>query len=181
MRNTIVFYSGISLLIITFLVYLSYNQAEHYKAENFSNNEKSECQTDIPLVTLGCNNVPNFPDGIEPKKNIVTVENFPVDPSERLADEKGKYTFRIPELKYDGIYSRKLDKNNKCCWSLNKSNEPLTYGTNSFFHVPEKSMFGKTVIEPPECQGYSSSGYSPEYYIAKCEENNVPCSVLYKK
>jgi len=125
--------------------------------------ENDDCDGDIPLITSGCNNVPNFPRGLEPKINKINSIEYPEASFNQLASEKGKYMFIIPELKYDGIYSRKLDRNNSCCWST-KPNKPETYGTDNFFHVAEKYLCGITVCEPPECAGFST-GYQPEYYL----------------
>ena len=133
-----------------------------------------DCKVDIPLVSIGCNNVPNYPKGLEPKKNIFNSNNLEV-PFHRLAPKYGKYTFIIPELKYDGIYSRKLDKEKKCCWS-NTPNKSETYGADNLFHIPDKSFNGKTIVEPPECEGYPT-GYPPHYYIDDCKENNIPCTI----
>jgi hypothetical protein len=134
-----------------------------------------DCEVDIPLITEGCNNVPNYPRGLEPKANTVDDVRYPEVPFHRLAPKSGKYTFVIPELKYDGIYSRKLDNSNRCCWS-NKPNKPETYGANNLLHVPDKSFNGKTIVEPPECEGYPT-GYPPHYYIYDCKENNIPCTI----
>jgi len=141
--------------------------------------EKCEdvCETDIPLVTASCNNVPNFPKGLEPKANTINDTEYPEVPFNRLAPKTGNYTFIIPELKYDGIYSRKLDRNNKCCWST-KPNKPETYGANVVFHVPEKSFCGRTICEPPECQDYPT-GYPPIAYLNDCREN-TSCSISRK-
>lgn len=125
--------------------------------------ETENCEGDIPLITVGCNNIPNFPKGLEPKVNKINNVKYPKVAFNRLAPKNGRFTFIIPELKYDGIYSRKLDRNNRCCWST-KPNNPETYGSDNLFHVPKESLYGRTVFEPPECTGFST-GYSPEYYL----------------
>lgn len=107
------------------------------------------CNTDIPLVKLECNRVPNHPTGFEPEINIGKMEVE--EPFHRLAPKSGKYTFIIPELKYDGIYSRNVNKNNKCCWSLKSNSKNETYGSDNFFHTPEKQLCGRTICEKPEC------------------------------
>ena len=107
------------------------------------------CNTDIPLVELGCNRVPNQPRGLEPETNIRTLEVEA--PFHRLAPKSGKYTFIIPELKYDGIYSRNINKHNKCCWSLKSNRKNETYGCDNFFHTPEKQLCGGTVCSKPVC------------------------------
>ena len=95
-----------------------------------------KCDLDIPLIKLECNSVPNFPKNLEPNhKNIYgkLVET----PFERLAPKEGKYTFMIPEFKYDGIYYNKNIGFDKCCWSLDP-NHLETYGTDNLLHIPEK-------------------------------------------
>ena len=136
--------------------------------------ENDNCNGDIPLNSIVCNNVPNFPKGIEPKANTIIDPGYPEVPFNRLAPKFGNYTFVIPELKYDGIYSRKLDMNNKCCWTT-KPNKLETYGANVLFHVPKESLCGRTICEPPECDGYPT-GDSPHLYLNDCKEN-VPCSI----
>ena len=122
------------------------------KKEDFctaEQNLKAECSQEIPIPILkaSCNNVPVFPKGLEPKEEgneLPLLNKFcPLIP------EYGKYRFIIPELKYDGIYSRKI-LGGKCCWSL-FGNRPNTYGANKFFHIPKKKLLGKTAIQPPEC------------------------------
>ena len=139
--------------------------------------ETDDCKGDIPLVTSSCNNVPNFPRGLEPKPNIINNVDYQEVPFNRLAPKFGNYTFIIPELKYDGIYSRKLDRNNKCCWTI-KPNKPETYGTNVFFHVPKESLYDRTIFSPPECAGYPT-GYPPIAYLNDCREN-TSCSISRK-
>ena len=56
------------------------------------------------------------------------------------------------------------------------TNKPETYGANNLLHVPDKSFNGKTIVEPPECEGYPT-GYPPHYYIYDCKENNIPCTI----
>jgi|SaaInlStandDraft_1057018.scaffolds.fasta_scaffold11769_2 hypothetical protein len=109
----------------------------------------NRCNTDIPLVELTCNRVPNFPKGLEPETNIRTLEIEA--PFHRLAPKNGKYTFKIPELKYDGIYSRNLNKNNKCCWGFNSNRKNETYGCDKLFHTPEKQLCGRTICSKPLC------------------------------
>lgn len=145
--------------------FLDLNELEkpvHIKNE-CSWKDSENCDGDIPLITAGCNNVPNFPRGLKPKNNKINSVEYPESPFNRLAPKEGKYSFNIPELKYDGIYSRKLDRSNKCCWST-EPNKPDTYGTNKLFHIAEKSFCEKTICEPPECSGFSY-GYPPEYYL----------------
>lgn len=106
---------------------------------NYDNSNKclvENCNLDVPLMKLECNNVPNFPTNLEPNRknnNDTLIE----PPFNRLAPKDGKYTFMIPELKYDGIYSKKNIGGNKCCWSL-QPNHLETYGTNNLLHIPEK-------------------------------------------
>lgn len=109
----------------------------------------NRCNTDIPLVEMNCNRVPNFPNGLEPETNIKTLEIEA--PFHRLAPKNGKYTFKVPELKYDGIYSRNLNKNNKCCWSLHSNRKNETYGCNKLFHTPKKQLCSRTICSKPLC------------------------------
>jgi len=73
-----------------------------------------------------------------------------------LVPKDGKYRFRIPTLLYDGIWESKYDLKDgyqTCDWSPNSSYYPLdkdTYGTNLFFHKPEKK-YEKDMCSPPEC------------------------------
>jgi hypothetical protein len=140
--------------------------------------DTDNCDGDIPLNPVGCNNVPGFPKGLEPKANTVNNVEYPEVPFNRLAPKSGNYTFIIPELKYDGIYSRRLDRNNKCCWTT-EPNKPETYGANVLFHVPKKSFLGRTLYSFPECEGYPT-GYPPRILIEDCKERTVPCSISRK-
>ena len=149
-----------------------------------------DCKGDIPLINSSCNKVPNFPNGLEPKPTQLNQSEYFNQPFHRLADKEGRFTFKIPELKYDGIYSKSVH-NNECCWSSNSlgssgssnslgssgssisswsttsKNPPNTYGADNFLHVP-LSLHGKTIIEPPECAGYPP-GYSPYVYLNNCD------------
>ena len=70
--------------------------------------EKNDCDGDIPVISSSCNKVPNFPPGLLPKNTKLNSEEYSEIPFNRLAPKNGNYTFVIPELKYDGIYSRKI-------------------------------------------------------------------------
>lgn len=128
----------IALLILLIMYFIP-------RQESFEciNENKLDKPKDIPLHSVNCNKIPNYPNSLEPNTNII---EYPEVPFERLAQKNGNYTFIIPELKYDGIYSRKII-DNKCVWTT-ESNVPDTYGTDSFLHIPEKSI--KT-ISYPEC------------------------------
>ena len=141
-------------LILLFIILLfSVNITEDY--QDFC---QDKCEGEIPINSATCNNPPNMAPGLKPKVIIVPKPEKSLD---NLAPISGKYEFRIPELKYDGIYS--LKKN--CKWSLcpNKSD---TYATNNYFHVPNKSLLGKVIVEPPECMGYKC--YNPPSFYKKC-------------
>lgn len=129
------------------------NSLFHWKKNN-------ECYGDIPVIGSSCNKIPVFPKGLEPNETIDQVERKKI--FNKLVPKNGKYTFMIPELKYDGIFSRNLDGNNKCCWSLKptKPTEQKTYGVNNYFHIPKEELIGKTIIEEPECAGMET-GYPP--------------------
>ena len=148
--------------------------------ENFEKFTQGACQQKIN-VTNHCNDVPLYPFDLKPK--VCSSETRPLlIPSESNLvpkyDKFGnnfKFNFKIPELKYDGIYSRKII-NNKCIWSLDPDDsyaESHSYGTNKFLIKP-KSLIGKTIIEPPECIGFKT-GYPPSYYTDNCSES-VPCT-----
>lgn len=170
---------GLSILI---LFILGTTKTENFINSNVSkvlsdiknNSDINVCKSNIPLIPVDCNKVPNYPKHLEPKETNINNNNYLEVPFSRLAPKFGKYTFMIPELKYDGIYSRKLD-NNKYYWSKT-SNKFETYGSNNLLHKPIKSLNGKTIIEPPECEGYLS-GNPPNYYIDDCKEKNIPCVI----
>ena len=146
--------------------------------------QTDDCKGDIPLINASCNKVPNFPNGLEPVPTELNQSEYFNQPFHRLADKEGRFTFNIPELKYDGIYSKSV-RNNECCWSSNflgssrssnflgssrssnflgqSKNPPNTYGADNFLHV-SKNLNGKTIIEPPECAKYPP-GYPPCTYL----------------
>lgn len=110
------------LIIILLLVFICLQKSK----ENFYDFKSENCEIEKPLVSLNCNIVPNFPRDIEPDvANVV----YSTEPFERLTPEEGKYTFCIPELKYDGIYS-KNDEN--CSWDLYYNNKEDTYSSDVF-------------------------------------------------
>jgi hypothetical protein len=129
------------------------------------------------IISATCNRLPVFPRGLTPNK--VIPDKIPENKSEivdDIVDREGTYTFKIPELKYDGIWSQKDGKNGKCCWSL-KSNKLFgTYGGDKLSPVPECSLFGKTIISPPECAGLSKTYEPPITFVYDCHEN-IPCEV----
>jgi hypothetical protein len=134
---------------------------------NWNNNI---CDKDIPLITTSCNNVPGFPKGLEPKPTMINQIEYPEVPFNRLASKSGKYTFVIPELKYDGIYSRKINSNNECYWTTSSNNNKETYGTDKYFHIPDKNLYGITVFSPLECEKYYT-GYPQDIYLNNCKKN----------
>ena len=121
------------------------------RIENFAEKKESvlNCKGDIKLVPLQCNRVPNTNPYVEPElKYSDENPNF-----YQLTPKEGRFTFVIPELKYDGIFSKK-----NCCWDL-QGNVPKTYGVDKMLHS-RKNLFGKTIIQSPECLGYAT-GYKP--------------------
>jgi len=139
----------------------------------FHNEEKCEgiktCEKiQVPIISSSCcNNIPVYPKELEPKDNIYDFKKknnqYRLVPKSDFRN-KFKFNFKIPDLKFDGIYSR-IKENGKCKWSLCDKNTPDFFGTNKLSPIPEKSLFDKIIIEPPECAGFES-GYSPlTYYI----------------
>lgn len=121
------FLSTISLILFIVLLY-TFHTTEHFVSDrNYKKYNKQKCDDVIPIVPLNCNRVPNFPKEFEPKK---TKLNYKYVPFNRLAPKNGKYTFYIPELKYDGIFSRKINNKNYCSWS-NDEKKLETYGANN--------------------------------------------------
>jgi hypothetical protein len=106
------------------------------------------------IIPETCNRIPLLSKGLSPL-SLVKEQKYPF---EQLANKSGIFTFMIPEFKYDGIWSRKT---NDCCWTLSSPYSSnlyfpeniKTYGSNQLSPIPEKSMFGKTIIQPPECAG----------------------------
>jgi hypothetical protein len=133
-----------------------------------------------PIVPATCNRVPLYPDGLEPTRDIPDEVAIPEAPFDNLAPKDGKFTFGIPELRYDGIWTKKANPGDpaQCCWTLAppKNCELKTYGASHLSRIPKCSMFGKTIVEPPECAGLWPGGPPPITLIYDCHEN-VPCSV----
>lgn len=181
----------LSIFVISLIYYITYPKREEFigyleldemekplTINNECNWKKNNvCDKDIPLLTSSCNNVPGFPRGLEPKPTVVNQVEYPEVPFNRLASKNGKYTFSIPELKYDGIYSRKINSNNECFWTTT-SNKEETYGVDKYFHIPNKNFYGKTIISPPECEGYAT-GYPPDIYSNNCKQNTQCQEVSY--
>ena len=131
------------------------NYSEGYT--NYGDN----CKPDkMCIKSLECNTVPNFPRGLRPNQIVASncQNNF-----DGLTPPKGKYTFKVPELKYDGIYSK-----DKCKWTL-KCTKPKTYSTNKLFHVPSKYFNGKTIIDQSPCS-YDKFMYSRAMNL---QENDI--------
>jgi len=179
MFNTLRF--AIPIIIVLIVSYfIGYNKEHFMNLDEFEtplvlNNYRNWKQTDdyeggIPLINSSCNKIPNFPRGLEPVPTKLNQdESF--NQLNRLADKKGRFTFKIPELKYDGIYSKSV-RNNECCWNSKSKNVPNTYGADNFLHVP-LNLHGRTIIEPPECDAFSP-GFPPRFYQNDCRENK-PC------
>jgi hypothetical protein len=138
--------------------------------KNYEDGEFCDVKQCGPIISATCNRVPIFPKGLRPLKNIMEYSED-LNNSERLAPKEGQFTFIIPEFKYDGIWSQ----TDKCCWSLNNNNKISTYGNNKLSPIPEESMFGRTIIEPPECEGLWPSSKQPITFIYDCHKD-VPCS-----
>lgn len=125
------------------------------------------------IIPATCNRIPNFPLGLTPTSDIPDDAKMPEAPFDQLTTREGKYTFVIPELKYDGIWSQKVD-GNKCCWTMENTEKIKTYGANKLSPNPP-TLFGKTIIEPPECAGLWPPYKPPITYIYNCHED-IPCS-----
>ena len=80
----------------------------------------------------------------------------PMRPEEPIVESNGKYEFKKMKLLYDGVWGEKcyLDGRGleKCDWS-DKNRQFGKYGTDNFFHLPEKKLEeGEVVVSPPECR-----------------------------
>ena len=116
------------LLIIILILLIAILCSKEIISENFF---PEDCTIgSIPLQSLGCTNVPNHP--IKYKNNFINNNN----PFHQIVPKNGKFTFKIPELKYDGIYSRNQTPNN-CNWDCKNEHINLTYGTDNYFHTPK--------------------------------------------
>jgi len=81
---------------------------------------------------------------------------YPMRPNEPIVETSGKYEFKKMKLLYDGVWGEKcyLDGRGmeKCDWD-EKNRECGKYGTDHFFHLPEKKLdMGEVVVSPPECR-----------------------------
>ena len=108
---------------------------------------KEICNNDIPIIPSSCNRVPNFLRDIEPRINMT---GYIEEPFERLTPKEGKYTFYIPELKYDGIYSK---NNENCSWDLYSSNKEDTYSSDVFL---KKEKDYREMLLGEHCKGYNN-------------------------
>lgn len=147
----------------------------------YKNVKDSECCDVWPageIIPTTCNRTPLSPVGLEPLRTLPDETVAPEKPFERLAPKEGKFTFLIPELRYDGIWTKRADPSDptQCCWTLAPTNELKTYGASHLSRIPKCSMFGKTIISPPECAGLWPHSNPPETLIYDCHEN-VPCSM----
>ena len=114
------------MLLVAIIILLFSAMFLYYKeiSENFLNN----CDDKLyPLHSISCTDIPNHPIKYE-NTYIPNTNNM----FENIVPRKGKFTFKIPELKYDGIFSRDTSS---CDWNFN-NNTKLTYGTNNYLHVP---------------------------------------------
>ena len=91
------------------------------------------------INTITCEKPPLFPEALDPKENKVQPED---DPFHALAPKSGYFTFAIPELKFDGIWSR---KENSCNWSTCNPEKMDTYGADNLSRTPMKSLYGKVI------------------------------------
>lgn len=145
----------IVILVLFVILFRKYILVERYS--NYNNDYKG---SNMCIKSLNCNTVPNFPRGLRPNQVVTSNCN---DNFDGLTPEKGKYTFKIPEFKYDGIYSKE-----KCGWSLS-CKKPNTYSTNKLFHTPSKCLFSKTIIDKNECS-YDKFMYSRAMNL---QENDI--------
>lgn len=124
---------AVVLLTLVVFMMLRYNKTPEEFQNDFNTLNKS-CDPDDCEACEACeDDVSFFPN----KYNLNSEKSCP-----RLTPARSKYTFRIPQLKYDGIFEN--DKTS--CGSGLK-----TYSGDTFFHIPKKSLFGKVIVEPPEC------------------------------
>ena len=105
----------ISILMLLYFIYYIQKKNEGFLNSDNSliiNNEckfkTDECNDDISLIPLNCNKIPNSLE-INQKSLNCDYNNFQFN---NLVPTNGKYTFIIPELKYDGIFSRKTSAYN---------------------------------------------------------------------
>lgn len=167
------------LLILFIIVVIIYAVRFSTINENFKDSDL-ECNNKIQgtIVSTHCNDIPVFPKGLEPKDKIFDEsekQDYQLVPKyNHKLDKPFKFNFKIPELKYDGIYSR-VNENGKCKWSCKNIKSKNYYGTNKLSPVPEIPYpnFDGLIIDPPECAGYET-GYSPSVYTYNCTEQ-APC------
>ena len=89
----------------------------------------------------------------------------PEVPDVPIVSDKGEYEFRKPQWLYDGVWGERcrLDGRGyeRCDWREQDANFPLdktgyVYGTDTFFHLPEKRIpIGGQVKRGPECPASS--------------------------
>jgi hypothetical protein len=129
------------LLIFTIVVFFSRRKA----MENFT--------TPTAVNVPAANNTDGLP--------FYVGNDEPMKPEDPIVSSEGLYRFRKPQLLYDGVWGEKCELNGKgdeiCDWKVTSSNYPLdkkdmVYGTNTFFHLPEKELpMNGAVISPPDC------------------------------
>jgi len=127
------------------------------------------------------------PAGNNTDGNYFYVGKVENDKNGQLTTSNGKYMLRKPELLYDGLWgSNYLNLDNqfqKCDWKnesanypLDSKNKNLIYGTNKYFHLPEKDMYGKKIASPPDCK-WSDYMYSDKKktYLENYNETKAFC------
>lgn len=134
-----------------------------------------------PIVPVSCNRIPLWKPGVEPKPCHDPIEQDIAEaPFPALTPSTGQFAFCIPQWKFDGIWTKNTNPENptRCCWSLeSKPTECGPYHSYAGEHlsrVPECSLYGKTVISPPECAGLWPSSKPPITYVYDCAQD-LPC------
>lgn len=94
---------------------------------------------------------------------------YPMKPEEPIVEGNGKYEFKKMKLLYDGVWGENcyLDGRGleKCDWN-DKYRQFGKYGTDKFFHLPEKKLEqGEVVVSPPECRKSGSKNEHDYYYL----------------
>lgn len=127
-----------------------------------------------PIIPLTCNRLPLFPTGLEPQIAGPSTQRGDYHHGRPLAAASGRYTFEIPELKFDGVWVRRNNPTaERCDWTFQTRNcrQLRSYGANVLSPAPERCMFGQTIISPPECAPYynrQTAGPAPIYFNYDC-------------
>jgi hypothetical protein len=133
-----------------------------------------------PIVSATCNRIPLEKVGMTPVSCQGPDYDIKEPPFPAPTKDKGQYTFCIPQWKYDGVWSREMDPTNpsQCCWTLQDQPKECgpykTYGGEHLSRTPQCSMYGKTIISPPECAGLWPDYKPPITYIYDCAQD-LPC------